>query len=109
MLLGNLWLAQRVGAGAGDGAGARASRSCVRYRALGRLAGAGGCCWAVSGFFGLVLGLGAAGWWEDWLLFANRQSFGVTDPVFSNDIGFYVFQVPFLRDLLRLGLPVRPW
>jgi uncharacterized membrane protein (UPF0182 family) len=53
----------------------------------------------VSAFFGLVLGLGAVGWWSDWLLFANRRPFGVADPVFSRDIGFYVFQVPFWRDL----------
>ncbi len=96
LLLGNLWLAQRVGpelAPPGPG-----EQLVLRYRSW-----AGSHRWwvllGVSGFFGLILGLGAVGWWEDWLLFANRQSFGVTDPVFSRDIGFYVFQVPFLRDL----------
>ncbi len=53
----------------------------------------------VAGFFGLLIGLGAGSWWEDWLLFRNHQSFGITDPVFSKDIGFYVFDVPFYRDL----------
>ncbi|MCU0281450.1 MAG: UPF0182 family protein [Acidimicrobiia bacterium] len=96
LLLGNLWLAQRVGpelAPSGPG-----EQLVLRYRSW-----AGSHRWWVllgaSGFFGLILGLGAVGWWEDWLLFTNAQSFGVTDPVFSRDIGFYVFQVPFLRDL----------
>ncbi len=53
----------------------------------------------VSGFFGLLIGLGAGAWWEDWLLYQNGQSFGVADPVFSKDVGFYVFTVPFYRDL----------
>ncbi len=54
---------------------------------------------AVSGLFGLLIGIGAGSWWENWLLFMNRQDFGTADPVFSNDIGFYVFQVPFFRNL----------
>ncbi|HSM01210.1 MAG TPA: UPF0182 family protein [Acidimicrobiia bacterium] len=54
---------------------------------------------AVSGFFGLLIGLGAGAWWEDLLLFRNQQDFGIQDPVFSRDIGFYVFDVPFYRDL----------
>jgi uncharacterized membrane protein (UPF0182 family) len=54
---------------------------------------------AISGFFGLLIGLGAGAWWQDWLLFQNSESFGVTDPIFSNDLGFYVFTVPFLQDL----------
>ena len=96
LILGNLWLAQRVGPelappGPGEQLVLR-YRSWARSRRWWMLLG-------VSGFFGLVLGLGAVGWWEDWLLFSNRQAFGVTDPVFSNDIGFYVFQVPFWRDL----------
>jgi uncharacterized membrane protein (UPF0182 family) len=54
---------------------------------------------AISGFFGLLIGLGAGAWWEDWLLFRNSESFGVTDPLFNNDLGFYIFTVPFLQDL----------
>ncbi len=54
---------------------------------------------AASGFFGLLIGLGAGAWWENWLLFVNREDFAVADPVFNNDIGFYAFQVPLLRDL----------
>ena len=54
---------------------------------------------AISGFFGLLIGLGAGAWWENWLLFRNSESFGITDPLFNNDLGFYIFTVPFLQDL----------
>lgn len=53
----------------------------------------------VSVFFGLLLGLGAAAWWENWLLFSRGTSFGRTDPIFNHDIGLYVFDVPFMRDV----------
>ncbi|MBN2114403.1 MAG: UPF0182 family protein [Acidimicrobiia bacterium] len=96
LVLGNLWLAQRVGpqlAPPGPG-----EQVVLRYRTW-----ASSHRWwvllGVSGFFGLVLGLGTVGWWENWLLVTNSQSFGATDPVFNRDIGFYVFQVPFWRDL----------
>lgn len=46
--------------------------------------------------FGLMVGLPAIAQWQDWLLFRNSQSFGVTDPQFNADVGFYVFRLPFL-------------
>ncbi len=52
-----------------------------------------------AGFFGVLLGLGAAAWWQDWLLFSKGGSFGFVDPIFENDVGLYVFDVPFLRDV----------
>jgi uncharacterized membrane protein (UPF0182 family) len=58
---------------------------------------------AVAGFFGLMIGLGAGAWWENWLRFANSERFGVADPVFGNDIGYYVFTVPFYRDMFAWG------
>lgn len=45
---------------------------------------------------GLMLGLPTIGKWRDWLLFRNYQSFGVSDPQFNTDVGFYVFRLPFL-------------
>ncbi len=54
---------------------------------------------AVSAFFGIMIGLGAASWWEDFLLFRYGGDFGKVDPIFGNDIGLYVFQLPFYRDL----------
>ncbi len=54
---------------------------------------------AVSAAFGLLIGLAAGAWWEDFLLFVNSTSFGIADPQFGRDVGFYVFRLPFYRDL----------
>jgi uncharacterized membrane protein (UPF0182 family) len=50
----------------------------------------------------LALGSGAAwsGNWETVLLFANGGEWGVTDPTLGRDVGFYVFDLPFLRFVL---------
>ncbi|MGC9668849.1 UPF0182 family protein [Planosporangium sp. 12N6] len=53
-----------------------------------------------SALVGLFAGLSAQGRWQQWMLFANAQKFGVTDPVFGVDVGFYVFEYPFWRYLL---------
>lgn len=44
----------------------------------------------------LVPGVGAASEWKTWLLFRFGGSFGVEDPQFGTDIGFFVFKLPFL-------------
>ncbi|MEA3056260.1 MAG: uncharacterized protein QOD30_1692, partial [Actinomycetota bacterium] len=50
----------------------------------------------ISLLFGVIAGLGVAGRWHDWILFRHAQDFGVVDPQFKRDIGFYVFKLPFL-------------
>jgi uncharacterized membrane protein (UPF0182 family) len=52
---------------------------------------------AIAAFIGLVVGLQATGSWQTFLLWRNATSFGTTDPQFHRDVGFYVFQLPFLR------------
>lgn len=51
---------------------------------------------AVAVFFGLLFALPATGQWATWTLFRNSKSFGISDPQFGNDIGFYVFRLPFI-------------
>ncbi len=51
---------------------------------------------AVAIFFGLLFALPATGQWQEWILFRHSQSFGVKDAQFGNDIGFYVFRLPFI-------------
>ncbi len=46
-----------------------------------------------------LVGGNAATHWSDYLLFTHAGTFGQTDPVFSQDIGFYVFRLPFLQYL----------
>ena len=48
----------------------------------------------------LLIGGGVAGHWHDWILFRNRVDFGVADPQFGRDVGFYVFQLPFVSFLM---------
>lgn len=50
----------------------------------------------VSTLLSVFAVLGVHTQWEKWILFANRQNFGIQDPHFNTDIGFYVFQLPFL-------------
>lgn len=51
---------------------------------------------AIAGFFALVAGGGAAAQWNEWVLFTNPIDFGEVDPVFGQDISFYMFRLPFL-------------
>lgn len=55
---------------------------------------------AVAVVFGLLFALPAVGHWQDWLMFTNSKSFGIKDAQFNNDIGFYLFQLPFATFLL---------
>ncbi len=50
----------------------------------------------ISAVFALIAGVGVSSQWENWLLFTNRVDFGVSDAQFEKDVGFYVFQLPFL-------------
>jgi uncharacterized protein len=52
---------------------------------------------------GFFAGLSAQSRWKDWMLFRNAQPFGVKDPQFNVDIGFYVFDYPLWRYLLGVG------
>jgi uncharacterized membrane protein (UPF0182 family) len=47
----------------------------------------------------LIFGLVAQGNWQVILRFFNGQPFGIADPVFHNEVGFYVFSLPFLHML----------
>ena len=63
----------------------------------------------VALFFALIAGVGVSSQWREWVLFTHRVDFGVKDPQFNKDIGFYVFQLPFLRfvfDWLFAGLVI---
>ena len=48
---------------------------------------------------GVLSAFQAAGEWETYIRFANHVPFGVQDPLFQKDVGFYVFRLPFLSFL----------
>ncbi len=55
----------------------------------------------VSLLLAIIAGVPAMDRWSDWLLFRNHQTFGVQDPQFHKDVGFFVFQMPFLTFLVQ--------
>ena len=63
----------------------------------------------VALFFALIAGIGVAAQWREWILFTNRVDFNIADPQFDRDVGFYVFQLPFIKfiiDWLFAGLVI---
>jgi uncharacterized membrane protein (UPF0182 family) len=55
--------------------------------------------------FGALIAIGfatsAAGAWDSILLFRHGQSFGIQDPQFHRDLGFYVFKLPVYRSIVN--------
>ncbi|HNV76130.1 MAG TPA: UPF0182 family protein, partial [Gemmatimonadaceae bacterium] len=56
----------------------------------------------ISILFGIVFGLGVSATWQVLLQWLHRTPFDVADPVFSRDIGYYVFSLPALS--VALGM-----
>ncbi len=57
-----------------------------------------------AGLVAVVAGLAVGVQWETVLRYLNATTFGIQDPVFLRDIGFYVFRLPLLRLLADWGL-----
>jgi len=49
----------------------------------------------------ILLGSDALGQWDHWILFRNGTSFGVKDPIWHKDIGYFVFKLPFETFLVQ--------
>ncbi|HET9075378.1 MAG TPA: UPF0182 family protein [Acidimicrobiales bacterium] len=97
LMLGNLTVVDRVAPAEVDAG--TANELVVRYRDFSygrqlkiRL--------IVSAVFGLLGGIGTNREWNNWDLFRYHVSFHTSDPQFHKDVGFYVFQLPFIRFLI---------
>ncbi|MBM0239213.1 UPF0182 family protein [Micromonospora sp. ATA32] len=97
---GNLWLAHRLRPRLRPHSLEQATLERYRMALSPRL---GTWIALVAAVIGLFAGLSAQSRWNQWLLFRNGGSFGIKDPEFGVDVGFYVFQLPFWRYLLGLG------
>ena len=42
--------------------------------------------------------------WFSYLTFINAQSFKIVDPIFNNDVSFYVFELPFIKEVLGVAI-----
>ena len=60
----------------------------------------------VSIVIGLFAGATASGKWREYLLWRNGVDFGRKDPYFHRDIGFYVFDLPWLHYLVDFAMAV---
>ena len=58
---------------------------------------AGSPCGRCPSCSGLLAGSGSMGAWRTFLLWVNREPFGIKDPQFGLDVGFFVFTLPWLR------------
>ncbi|MER7440730.1 UPF0182 family membrane protein [Micromonospora avicenniae] len=97
---GNLWLAYRLRPRLRPHSVEQATLERYRMALTPRL---GTWIAIIAVIVGLFAGLSAQGRWNQWLLFRNGGDFGVKDPEFGIDVGFYVFQLPFYRYLLGVG------
>jgi len=61
---------------------------------------------AVAFVMALIAASGTVGQWNNWILFTHGVAFGVKDPQFHMDIGFFVFKLPFLSFLVNWSLVV---
>ncbi len=52
---------------------------------------------AISLVLGIFAAIQGSTQWESMLRFFNGTPFGINDPLFNRDVGFYVFQFPFLK------------
>jgi uncharacterized protein len=100
-VLVNLAIVERVAAVTGDRTGGRAVTALRRGRRLVYPLVALACGW-------VSVQSRPADTWQLLLLWANRTPFGVEDPVFHRDVGFFVFSLPLYREvagwLLETGL-----
>lgn len=67
----------------------------------------------IAVFFSLHIGFAATGRWQSWVLFREGNDLGVEVPVAGGDLGYHLFELPFLaaassflRQLLLLTLAV---
>ena len=59
---------------------------------------------AVTVLFAVFAGASGAGKWREYLLWRNSTPFGTKDPYFDKDVGFYVFELPWLHYLVGFGM-----
>ena len=92
LLIGNMWIADRVAPTSippspEERALAGYRQLVGKYRWMLRI--------AIGLLLGFMVGAPAITQWQEWLLFVNHQSFGIDDPLFGQDVSFYVFRLPF--------------
>lgn len=70
------------------------------------LPGVGALITAAGLFLAFILGQAAASQWEMFLRFIYRVPFGMTDPIYNRDLGFYIFELPVYQFLRGWFVPL---
>ncbi|MFL6135376.1 MAG: UPF0182 family protein, partial [Nocardioidaceae bacterium] len=60
----------------------------------------------VAVVLGLFAGGSGSGQWRQYLLWRNQVPFGKDDPYFHKDVGYYIFELPWLHYLVNFALAV---
>jgi uncharacterized membrane protein (UPF0182 family) len=63
----------------------------------------------IAVLFALFMGFVTSFAWDTYLRFGAQAAFGIADPIFSKDIGFYIFSLPFyvyLKNMLLVGFVI---
>ena len=63
--------------------------------------------YGIAAVLGFIISVPAIEQWQNYLLFRNSRTFGVNDPQFGEDVGFYVFRLPlitFVADWLFVAI-----
>ena len=95
VLLVNFWFAERTAPAEGRlPGGRRASKRLRRILLSAQLVISAGAGLAVSRAVVLAD-------WQHMLLWLHRRDFGVTDPLFHKDVGFFVFSLPLYENVAR--------
>jgi hypothetical protein len=61
---------------------------------------------ALAFVLALIAASGTIGEWQNWILFRHGGNFGIKDPQFHKDVGFYVFKLPFLTFVVDWTLAI---
>jgi len=61
---------------------------------------------ALAFVMALIAASGTIGEWQNWILFRHGGTFGITDPQFHKDVGFYIFKLPFLGFVVNWTLAI---
>jgi uncharacterized membrane protein (UPF0182 family) len=61
---------------------------------------------ALAFVMALIAASGTIGEWQNWILFRHGGNFGVKDPQFHKDVGFYVFKLPFMNFVVDWTLAI---
>lgn len=56
---------------------------------------------AISLAVAIMWGIGSTGQWMNFQMYLNKTAFNLPDPIFNQDVSYYVFQLPFILYLYR--------